>query len=275
MVCANDRQPYRILHQFTPSNFYGIAFHRFTESINQAAKRPVVFEPQVGGNGLVVMTRYQNVTDDKTFVVLNANVYTIMPLLQSVSYKVDDLEPLAMIGKSTMCYAVKAANAETDFFKFLSNNPTGFYGTLSAVSAEAVLLSWINQTQSLKQTGVSYKSYPDLTQALLRGDIQWSIIPKRSCGPELGLVELKNVPKKYDIDHWFGENWFGLFGKKTQDKKIRDEFTAMFMDAWWKHKEVLGQTVQYPDQDLRHEDFRKAIQNHSKKWAALRNQIND
>jgi len=275
---ASDQRPFKIIHQFTPSNFYGVAFNRFTEPLATALKRPVIFENQVGGNGIVAVHKYQTINDDKTFIVLNANTFTIMPLFQKVSYKPDELEPMALIGMSTMCYATKSDSKETDFLRFIAANKGKFYGTLSGISAEEILINYINKNESLGLTPISYRTYPDLTQGLLRGDIQWSIIPTRSCGmspTDGGLIELKNVPDKYDIDYWFGNNWFGLFGKKNADKKIRDEFTNIFIDTWWKNKDILSKTVQYPTRDIRNEDFKRYIESYGKKWESLAKKQHD
>jgi tripartite-type tricarboxylate transporter receptor subunit TctC len=234
----------------------------------------VLFEHYPGAGGVVAQNVYQNINDDRTFLFVGANSFTVIPLFQKVDYKTDDLEPLVLLALSPMCYAVRSDTKETDFKKFMEENKGKFYGSLSgSVSIESALINHINVVESLKQTPINYKTYPDLMPALLRGDIQWTIAPRNYCGtvPQTGpgVISLKNVPAQYDAGYWFGDYWFGLFAKKTMNKKTRDDFANVFADTWWKNKESLSRSAHFPDKDIRGEDFKKYINVYAKKWEAL------
>ena len=82
-------------------------------------------------------------------------------------------------------------------------------------------------------------------------------------------MSLTGAPSRYDIDHWFGDNWFGLFGRRQTSAQVREEFTAVFMNTWWQHRAQLSGVVEFPVQDLRNEDFRAYVQRHGRKWQAI------
>jgi hypothetical protein len=270
---AQNQRPYKIVLPFAPSNNYGIAFNRVAEPLTTAAKASVIFDYQVGANGLVAMHKFQALNDDRAFLVTNASVFTLMPMSQKVDYKPEDLEPLAIIGTSPMCYATRSDVRDADFNRFVMATRGGFYGILSNTSIEAALLRHISKSESLAQTPVAYKFYPDVVAALLRGDIQWAIAPKIHCGrvPDSGpgIVELRNVPAKYDMDYWFGDYWWGIFSKKTMDRRTREEFVDTFIDVWWQNKEAVSKTVTMPRKDLRHAEFKQFINGYGKKWEPL------
>ena len=271
-LCASAQQPVKVLHQFAPSATFAIALNRFAEPLSAELKRPVVFEGYSGAGGAVMMNAYQNLGDNNTFLVAGTNPYTVIPLLQKVDYRTDDLEPLALFALSPMCYAARNDAKETEYKKFIAANKGKFYGSLGISTIEALLLENINRTESLGQTGINYKSYAEITTSLMRGDIQWTIVPKNLCGgndirsPQsgLGLVEIKGVPANLDPSYWFG-----IFGKKSVDRKILDSFTSVFVDTWWKNKEAYSKTVHYPEKPLLNEEFKKYIEVDRKKWEAV------
>jgi tripartite-type tricarboxylate transporter receptor subunit TctC len=273
-LSVSAQQPYRVIHQFLPSSLLGITLNKVAEPLSAELKRLVIFEHYAGAGGVVAQNAYQNINDDRTFLFIGANSFTVIPMFQKVDYKTEDLEPLVLLALSPMCYAVKSDSKETDFKKFFEENKGKFYGSLSGgISIEGVLSNHINLVESLQQTPINYKSYPDMLPSLLRGDIQWALAPKNYCGavPQsgLGVIALKNVPAQYDANYWFGDYWFGLFAKKTMNKKTRDEFANTFADTWWKNKESLGKTAHFPNRDVRHEEFKKHIDVFAKKWESL------
>lgn len=257
------QQPVKVLHQFAGSAIFAIALNRFAEPLSAELKRPVIFEGHNGAGGVVMMNVYQNVGDSNTFLIAGTNPYTVIPLVQKVDYKTDELEPLALFALSPMCYAARNDTKETEYKKFIADNKGKFYGSLGNATIEALMLENINRTESLGQTGVNFKSYSEITTALMRGDIQWSIVPKNLCNTN-NIVEIKNVPTNYDAGYWFG-----LFGKKTVDKKILDSFANTFVDTWVKNKDLLSKTVHYPEKILRNEEFKKYIDVEKKKWETI------
>ena len=97
----------------------------------------------------------------------------------------------------------------------------------------------------------------------MRGDIQWSIVPKNLCNTNT-IVEIKNVPTNYDAGYWFG-----LFGKKSVDKKILDTFADAFVSTWLKNKEDYSKSVNYAPKHLRGEEFKAFIETDKKKWESF------
>ena len=257
------QQPVKVLHQFAGSAIFAIALNRFAEPLSNEIKRPVVFEGHNGAGGAVMMNAYQNVGDSNTFLIAGTNPYSVIPLVQKVDYKTDDLEPLALFALSPMCYAARNDTKETEYKKFIADNKGKFYGSLGSSTIEAIMLENINRTESLGQTGVNFKSYAEITTSLIRGDIQWTVLPKNLCNTN-NIIEIKGVPSNLDASYWFG-----LFGKKNVDKKILDSFANAFVDTWLKNKEVLSKTVHYPEKILRNEEFKKYIEIERKKWETI------
>lgn len=269
---AHSQQPIKILHQFAPSANFAIALTRFTEPLSQELKRPVIFEGHSGAGGAVMMNAYQNQGDTNTFLIAGTNPYLVIPMVQRVDYRTDDLEPLALFAMSPMCYAARGDSRELDFRKFIAQHRGGFYASLGNATIEALLLESINKTENLGQTGINYKSYAEISASLLRGDTQWSIVPRNLCTGldsraqqnSQQLVEIRNVPANLDPSYWFG-----LFGKRNVDRRVLDTVTNAFVTAWLRERDNLSRTVFYPDRVIRGEEFRKFIDQDRAKWANL------
>ena len=174
---VHAQQPLKILHQFAPSATFAIALTRFAEPLSAELQRPVVFEGHSGAGGAVMMNSYQNQGDANTFLIAGTNPYVVIPMVQKVDYRTDDLEPLAMFALSPMCYIARSDVRDLEYRRWLADSRGKFYGSLGNATIEALLLDNINRTEKLQQTGINYKSYAEISLALLRNDIQWSIVP--------------------------------------------------------------------------------------------------
>ena len=117
----------------------------------------------------------------------------------------------------------------------------------------------MNRNESIDMTSVNYKSYAEIQLALSRNDIQLSIVPANLCHHPL-----INVPNNYNTSYWFG-----LFGKKSVDKKILDSFTEAFVSTWVKNKDDFSKSVNYAPKHLRGEEFKAFIETDKRKWESF------
>lgn len=267
------QRPYRVIVPFAPNNNHGVALSVFSEIINRDIREGVVFEYHAGGLGLAAMARFQGNNDERTFLITNSNTYSIMPMMEQVSYRTDDLEPLAWLTVTPVCLAVHPRHRGTTFTQYLPQARGGFYGVLTENSVDSLYFRFVNRRENLGQTPVYYKYYPDVMAAVLKGEVQWGIVPaiwcRRATDQAAALAELSSTPAQYNTDSWFGNTWFGLFGRKNADRKMQQEFMTRFADAWWRSRETLSRTVTYPPQDLRGQEFRKMIDSYQNQWQGL------
>jgi tripartite-type tricarboxylate transporter receptor subunit TctC len=259
-LCSNSySQVIKVFHQFGPAATHAVVLNRFAEPLSAELKRPVVFESHNGAGGIMLMTNYQNRGDSNTFLFAGTSPYTVIPLAEKVPYNTDDLEPLALITVAPLCYTTNNIVKEKDFRKFIEENKGKFFGSLGSSTIEYLSIDNMNRKESMGMTSVNYKNYGEIQLALSRNDIQLSIVPANLCH-----YPVTNVPATYAASYWFG-----LFGKKSVDKKILDTFADAFVSTWLKNKEEYSKSVNYAPKHLRGEEFKAFIETDKKKWESF------
>ena len=112
-------QVVRIFHQFGPSATHAVVLNRFSESLSLELKRPVVVESHNGAGGIILMNNYQLRGDKNTFLFAGTSPYTVIPMVEKVSYDINELEPLALITVAPLCYTTNSSIQERNFKKFI------------------------------------------------------------------------------------------------------------------------------------------------------------
>ncbi len=116
-------------------------------------------------------------------------------LYKSVSYKLSDIAPVALVSKYYYLMALAKSLPVDTFDQFVSYakaHPGGIlYGTVGAGSTQELVAHELEKTAGIRMTKVPFKGASAITQEMLAGRIHFQVGPPIAIGPFYRSGELK------------------------------------------------------------------------------------
>jgi tripartite-type tricarboxylate transporter receptor subunit TctC len=175
-----------------PDTVARIVARRLQERVGQS----VVVENRPGGNGSVSVAALMALpADGYAFIVQDGSIYAINPhIYAKMSYKPEDLAPVAMIARAPIFLAVHAkipVATMQEFIDYVTANPGKLnYGSSGVGSTHHLSMEAIKASLKLVMTHVPFKGTSESVPALLGGhvDAAFAAYPNLS-----GAVDGRNI----------------------------------------------------------------------------------
>jgi tripartite-type tricarboxylate transporter receptor subunit TctC len=171
------------------------------DPLSKALKQSIVIEnkPGAGGNlGTRFVARAPN--DGYTLLyTINGPLVTAPKLYQkTLGYDpARDLAPISLVATSPNVLVIGAAlnlNSTAEFVQYARNRPSTLnYGSVGAGSAAHLAMELFKQQAGLELLHVPYASFPQVTTAMLAGDIQAAFMVPAIAMPQAKEGKLKVV----------------------------------------------------------------------------------
>jgi tripartite-type tricarboxylate transporter receptor subunit TctC len=156
-----------------PDTVARVVGRRLQERLGQS----VVVENRPGGNGAVSVNALMNApADGYSFIIQDGSIYSINPhIYAKLSYKADDLAPVAMIARAPLFLAAHAkvpAKTLKDLIAYVKANPGKLnYGSSGVGSTHHLTMEAIKAALQLEMTHVPFKGTGESVPALLGGHV--------------------------------------------------------------------------------------------------------
>ena len=192
-------RPIHLVVPFPAGSSPDLLARQIAEPLSQALKQNIVIEnkPGAGGNlGTRLVARAPN--DGYTLLyTINGPLVTAPKLYQkTLGYDpVSDLAPISLVATSPNVLVLSAAlqiNSTTEFIQRARARPNVLnYGSVGAGSAAHLAMELFKQQAGIELLHVPYASYPQITTAMLAGDIQASFMVPAIAMPQAKEGKLK------------------------------------------------------------------------------------
>jgi len=192
-------RPIHLVVPFPAGSSPDLLARQIAEPLSQALKQNIVIEnkPGAGGNlGTRLVARAPN--DGYTLLyTINGPLVTAPKLYQkTLGYDpVSDLAPISLIATSPNVLVLSAAlqiNSTTEFIQRARARPNVLnYGSVGAGSAAHLAMELFKQQAGIELLHVPYASFPQITTAMLAGDIQASFMVPAIAMPQAKEGKLK------------------------------------------------------------------------------------
>jgi len=192
-------RPIHLVVPFPAGSSPDLLARQVAEPLSQALKQNIVIEnkPGAGGNlGTRLVARAPN--DGYTLLyTINGPLVTAPKLYQkTLGYDpVSDLAPISLVATSPNVLVLSAAlqiNSTTEFIQRARARPNVLnYGSVGAGSAAHLAMELFKQQAGIELLHVPYASFPQITTAMLAGDIQASFMVPAIAMPQAKEGKLK------------------------------------------------------------------------------------
>lgn len=194
-------RPIHLVVPFPAGSSPDLLARQVAEPLSQALKQNIVIEnkPGAGGN---LGTRFVARAPNDGYALLytiNGPLVTAPRLYQkTLGYDpAKDLAPITLVATSPNVLVLGAAlnlNSTTEFVQYARNRPNTLnYGSVGAGSAAHLAMELFKQQAGLDLLHVPYASFPQITTAMLAGDIQAAFMVPAIAMPQAREGKLKVV----------------------------------------------------------------------------------
>lgn len=194
-------RPIHLVVPFPAGSSPDLLARQVAEPLSQALKQNIVVEnkPGAGGNlGTRLVARAPN--DGYTLLyTINGPLVTAPRLYQkTLGYDpASDFAPVTLVATSPNVLVLSGAlqvNNTADFVKLARSRPNTLnYGSVGAGSAAHLAMELFKQQASLDLLHVPYPSFPQITTAMLAGDIQAAFMVPAIAMPQASEGKLKVI----------------------------------------------------------------------------------
>ncbi|MFZ4708358.1 MAG: Bug family tripartite tricarboxylate transporter substrate binding protein [Zwartia sp.] len=194
-------RPIHLIVPFPAGSSPDLLARQVADPLSTALKQSIVIEnkPGAGGNlGTRFVARAPN--DGYTLLyTINGPLVTAPKLYQkTLGYDpASDLAPISLVATSPNVLVIGAAlnlNSTAEFVQYARNRPNTLnYGSVGAGSAAHLAMELFKQKTGLELLHVPYASFPQVTTAMLAGDIQAAFMVPAIAMPQAKEGKLKVV----------------------------------------------------------------------------------
>jgi tripartite-type tricarboxylate transporter receptor subunit TctC len=194
-------RPIHLVVPFPAGSSPDLLARQVADPLSKALKQSIVIEnkPGAGGNlGTRFVARASN--DGYTLLyTINGPLVTAPQLYQkTLGYDpARDLAPITLVATSPNVLVIGAAlnlNSTAQFVQYARNRPNTLnYGSVGAGSAAHLAMELFKQQAGLELLHVPYASFPQVTTAMLAGDIQAAFMVPAIAMPQAKEGKLKVV----------------------------------------------------------------------------------
>ena len=192
-------RPIHLVVPFPAGSSPDLLARQIAEPLSQALKQNIVIEnkPGAGGNlGTRLVARAPS--DGYTLLYTINGPLVTAPTLYKKTLGYDpaaDLAPITLIATSPNVLVLSAAlqiNSTAEFIQYARARPSALnYGSVGAGSAAHLAMELFKQQAGIELLHVPYASFPQITTAMLAGDIQASFMVPAIAMPQAKEGKLK------------------------------------------------------------------------------------
>jgi|Laugresubdmm15sn_1035100.scaffolds.fasta_scaffold00066_18 tripartite-type tricarboxylate transporter receptor subunit TctC len=194
-------RPIHLVVPFPAGSSPDLLARQVADPLSKALKQSIVIEnkPGAGGNlGTRLVARAPN--DGYTLLyTINGPLVTAPKLYQkTLGYDpAIDLAPISLVATSPNVLVLGAAlnlNSTAEFVQYARSRPNTLnYGSVGAGSAAHLAMELFKQQAGLELLHVPYASFPQITTAMLAGDIQAAFMVPAIAMPQAKVGKLKVI----------------------------------------------------------------------------------
>ena len=194
-------RPIHLVVPFPAGSSPDLLARQVADPLSKALKQSIVIEnkPGAGGNlGTRLVARAPN--DGYTLLyTINGPLVTAPKLYQkTLGYDpASDLAPISLVATSPNVLVLGAAlnlNSTAEFVQYARSRPNTLnYGSVGAGSAAHLAMELFKQQAGLELLHVPYASFPQITTAMLAGDIQAAFMVPAIAMPQAKVGKLKVI----------------------------------------------------------------------------------
>ena len=185
-------RPVRIVVGFPGGSTPDLTARLIAEPLSKALGQPVIVENRVGAGGNIAGEVVAHATDNHTIsVMVNGNM-TIAKLLNSrLPYDpLTDLKPISLVGVAPLVLATPAnapgATARDFLAAARASGSAWSYGTPGVGTVGHLGMELLNGQLGAQSVHVPYPGYPQVTNGIISGQLQWALLP-----PALAMAQVR------------------------------------------------------------------------------------
>jgi tripartite-type tricarboxylate transporter receptor subunit TctC len=185
-------QPVRLVVGFPAGSSPDLTARALAEPLAKALGQPVLVDNKVGAAGNIAADHVAKATDNHTLgLMINGNMTIARLLNPRLPYDpLTDLTPVSLIGVSPLVLCAPANAPGTSAEEFLAAARAAGnrwnYGTPGVGTVGHLGMELFKARTSTAAVHVPYPGYPQVTTAMIAGDLQLSLLP-----PALATAQVK------------------------------------------------------------------------------------
>ena len=192
-------QPVRLVVGFPAGSSPDLTARAFAEPLAKALGQAVLVDNKVGAAGNIAADFVAKATDHHTIgLMINGNMTIARLLNPKLPYDpLTDLTPISLIGVSplVLCAPANAPGANAD--EFLTAARTGGnrwnYGTPGVGTVGHLGMELFKAKTGTAAVHVPYPGYPQVTTAMIGGDLQLSLLPPALASAQVKAGKLRAI----------------------------------------------------------------------------------
>ena len=192
-------QTLRIVVGFPGGSSPDLTARAFAEPLSKALGQPVIVENKVGAAGNIAADYVAKATDGHTIgLMINGNMTIAKLLNPKLPYDpLTELAPISLIGVSPLVLCAPASAAGASAEEFLAAARTGGnrwnYGTPGIGTVGHLGMELLKAKTGLAAVHVPYPGYPQVTTAMIGGDLQLSLLPPALASAQIKAGKLRAI----------------------------------------------------------------------------------
>jgi tripartite-type tricarboxylate transporter receptor subunit TctC len=263
-------KPVRLVVPMPPGSGSDLVARAMGQRLSAQWGQPVVVDNRAGGNTIIGGEAVARATPDGHTLLFGIDLgFTVAPHLQKMPYDpIKDFAPvtlLASFASVMVAHPSLPAGNIRELIALAKAQPGKFaYGTLGTGSGSHLLTEMLNHRAEVRLLHVPYKGAPQLTTAILGGEVQlawagaFSMLPHIKSGKLRALayggarrsplmpdvptfVELGMPDVEYSV-------WYGLLAPAGTPRaviaRIHTDLTALIADPAFRDKELLARAYE-------------------------------
>lgn len=192
-------QPVRLVVGFPAGSSPDLTARALAEPLSRALGQPVLVDNRVGAAGNIAADHVARATDHHTLgLMINGNMTIARLLNPRLPYDpLTDLTPVSLIGVSplVLCAPANAPGASAD--EFLAAARAGGnrwnYGTPGVGTVGHLGMELFKARTGTAAMHVPYPGYPQVTTAMIAGDLQLSLLPPALASAQVKAGKLRAI----------------------------------------------------------------------------------
>ena len=192
-------QPLRLVVGFPAGTSPDLTARAFAEPLAKALGQPVLVENKVGAAGNIAADFVAKATDNHTIgLMINGNMTIAKLLNPKLPYDpLTELAPISLIGVSPLVLCAPAGAPGASAEEFLAAARTGGnrwnYGTPGIGTVGHLGMELLKAKTGLAAVHVPYPGYPQVTTAMIGGDLQLSLLPPALASAQIKAGKLRAI----------------------------------------------------------------------------------
>jgi tripartite-type tricarboxylate transporter receptor subunit TctC len=189
----------RLVVGFPAGSSPDLSARLLAEPLSKALGQPVIVDNKVGAGGNIAADAVAKATDGHTLgLMINGNLTIAGMLNPKLSYDpLKDLAPVSLIGTAPLVLTVPADAPGADAAQWLaqmrSSGAQANYGSPGIGTVGHLGMELLKARTGIAPVHVPYPGYPQVTTAMIGGDLQLSLLPPALASAQVKAGKLRAI----------------------------------------------------------------------------------